>query len=258
MIEIFDSHCHLHYQDFDNDREAVFSRAREAGVTRFMAIGAGGGFEGAQRAFDLAGAQPGVWASVGIHPLDAALEIDRKAIEKLAEDPRVKAIGETGLDYYKEWAPRDVQKEAFKWQIELARRLNKPIVIHSRSAGADCLQMLIDNGAAQVGGVFHCFSENADFAREASKINFLVSIPGVVTFKKNEELRAAIKDIPLEQIMVETDAPYLAPEPFRGKRCESAHVRITAEMVARVKGVSIEELAAVTTENALRLFKISR
>lgn len=258
MIEIFDTHCHLHYQDFDADRDAVFARARAAEVNRFIAIGAGGGLEGTTRAVSLASSESGVWASVGVHPLDAALEISRSEIERLAVEPRVVAIGETGLDYYKEWAPRAVQKEVFVWQIELAKRLQKPIVIHSRDAGADCLKILTEHEAAAVGGVFHCFSEDAAFAAEARKINFLVSIPGVVTFKKNDQLRAIVKDIPLEQLMVETDAPYLAPEPFRGKRCESAYVRHTAEMVAKVKGISLKELAEVTTENALKLFKISR
>ncbi len=258
MIEIFDTHCHLHYQDFDADRDAVFARARAEGVVRFVAIGAGGGLEGSERAVKLSESEPGVWASVGVHPLDAALDISRAEIEKLAQSPRVVAIGETGLDYYKEWAPRAVQEEVFKWQIELAKTLSKPIVIHSRDAGADCLRVLTEYKADSVGGVFHCFSEDAAFAAEAKKINFLVSIPGVVTFKKNDQLRAIVKEIPLEQLMVETDAPYLAPEPFRGKRCESAHVRLTAEMVAKVKGVSLEELASITTENALRLFKISR
>ncbi len=255
-MELFDTHCHLHYEDFNKDREDVFRRAADVGVTRFLAVGAGGGVEGSRGAVTLAIERPNVWASVGIHPLDAGQNIDRAEIELLAAQPRVVAIGETGLDYFKEWAPREVQKDVFRWQIELAKQHKKPIIIHSRDAGADCLELLTEGNAREVGGVFHCYSEGIDFAKKALDINFLVSIPGVVTFKKSEQLREIVRAIPLDQLMVETDAPYLAPEPNRGKRCESSHVRLTAECIAKVRGISLEELAAATTANALKLFKI--
>jgi TatD DNase family protein len=177
-------------------------------------------------------------------------------VRALAIHPRVVAIGETGLDFFRDRAPRDAQEAWFRGHIELALELKKPIIIHSRDAGKECLQILQEMGASKVGGVFHCFSEDAAFAEKLRDINFLISIPGNVTFKKAEAMRQAVAGTPISQIMVETDAPYLSPEPNRGKRCESAFMVETARCIAKVKGIELEEVAAVTTQNALRLFKL--
>lgn len=256
MIEICDSHTHLDAAEFDEDRAAVIERALAAGVSRIVTIGAGDGFLSAERAQDLARKYPQIWASAGVHPHDANTPLDIDRLRRLAQKPRVVAIGETGLDYFKELAPIPLQRDWFRAQIGLALELKLPIIIHSRNAGADALAMLKECGAEAVGGVFHCFSENADFAAELRKINFLVSFPGAATFKKSGPLRDVIRDIPIEQIMVETDAPYIAPEPYRGKRCESAFVVETLKTVAAVKGISLEEAARATTANAVRLFNL--
>jgi TatD DNase family protein len=256
-VELIDSHTHLDAKDFDADREAVLRRAKEAGVTTIVTIGAGYGSASAGRAVALTEQHTNVWASVGIHPHDSkTAESELETIRKLASHAKVVAIGETGLDYYRDWAPRDLQERWFRLQIALAREVKKPLVIHSRDAGADCLRLLQELGAAEVGGVFHCYAEDEHFAAELRKINFLVSFPGQVTFKKSDRLREIVRALPMEQIMVETDAPYLAPEPFRGKRCESAYVRITAEKIAETRGVTLEELASATTANARKLFRI--
>lgn len=256
MIEVCDSHTHLDAEVFNDDRQEVIERAFAAGVTRIITIGAGDGFDSALRAQKLAEQYDKIWASAGIHPHDAATPFDIDRLKKLAGHPRVVAIGETGLDYFRNLAPVENQKTWFAAQIDLAIELKKPIIIHSRQAGADCLEMLQQSKIAHVGGVFHCFAENAEFAHKLAKMNFLVSFPGTVTFKKAQALRDTVKDIPLEQIMVETDAPYMAPEPYRGKRCESSFVVETAKMISSVKGVTFEEAARITTSNAVKLFKL--
>ncbi|MCB0311365.1 MAG: TatD family hydrolase [Bdellovibrionales bacterium] len=252
----FDTHTHLDAVEFESDRLQVIDRARQAGISRFLTVGASRGFDSAEAAIALANQHPDVWASVGVHPHDAGLPCDLERLRDLALQPRVQAIGETGLDFYRDWAPVESQKVWFKSQIQLALELNKPLIIHSRAAAQECLQMLIDFGASAVGGVFHCFSEDAEFAAKLWEINFLISVPGVVTFKNAQALREALNSIPLEQIMLETDAPYLAPVPHRGKRCESSFLVDTAQALAKIKGISLEEIAKFTTQNALRLFKI--
>lgn len=255
-MELIDTHTHLDSEDFNGDQAEVIARAQAAGVTRFITIGASRGFESNDRAIALAERYHFIWASVGIHPQDGGLPLDMARVRNLAKHPRVVAIGETGLDFFRDRAPRDAQEAWFRGHIELALELKKPIIIHSRDAGPECLTILQEMGAAAVGGVFHCFSENGDFAEKLRNINFLISIPGNVTFKKAEQMRQAVAATPLSQIMVETDAPYLSPEPHRGKRCESAFMVETARCIAKVKGISLEEVAEVTTQNALRLFKI--
>lgn len=256
MIEFVDSHTHLDAPEFDQDRDDVIARAHQAGVTRIVTIGAGYGRSSIERAVQFAELQSGVWATVGIHPQQSNEGTPLDLLREHAQHPRVVAIGETGLDFYRDWAPREVQEEIFRAQIAIALGVKKPLVIHSREAGEDCFRILDEMGAAAVGGVFHCFAENAQFAARLHKLNFLVSFPGAVTFKKADALRSTVQEIPLGQIMVETDAPYLAPEPHRGKRCESSFVPLTAARIAAVKGVSLESVAAATTENARRLFRL--
>jgi TatD DNase family protein len=253
-LEIIDTHCHLDHEPFDADRGECIARALQSGVTRMITIGTGKGLTGAHRAIALAEQHPMIWASVGIHPHSAGEAFEPAELERLAQHPRVVAIGETGLDFYRDWSPVDKQYEVFRLQIELAKKVRKPLIIHSRNAGLECLRMLIENNAREVGGVLHCFSEDASFASRLKEINFLVSFPGQLTFKKAEDVRAVCKAIPLEQIMIETDSPFLAPEPHRGQRCEPAFVLETAKKLASIKGLSLEQVAEITTRNALTLF----
>lgn len=254
--ELFDTHCHLDFKDFVEDQDGYVRRAAEAGVTRLVTIGASDKFDSAERAILLSERFPNVWASVGIHPHCAAIPIDISRLRELAEHSRVVAIGETGLDFFRDWAPRKDQEEWFRAQITLAKELNKPLIIHSREAGADCLAILKETKASEVGGVFHCYAENAEFAKELEKINFIVSVPGILTFKNAKTLQEAMLKIPLEQIMIETDAPFLAPVPFRGKTCESYHVVETAKALAEIKSLSFEEVAKTTTETAKRFYRV--
>ncbi len=254
QIEIIDTHCHLDSEPFNQDRAEVIARAVAAGVTRMITIGTGQGLEGASRAIAIADANPMVWATVGVHPHNADTALELAHLEQLAHHNKVVAIGETGLDFFRDWAPVAAQQAVFEAQIAIARRVNKPLVIHSRNAAAASLETLISNNARDVGGVLHCFSEDAAFASKLREINFRVSFPGQLTFKKASQVREVCKAIPLEQILVETDSPYLSPEPHRGKRCEPAYVVETTRMLAQIKGLSLEEVAAITTSNALQLF----
>ncbi|MCO6432131.1 MAG: TatD family hydrolase [Deltaproteobacteria bacterium] len=257
MIELIDTHIHLDAADFDADREEVITRARSAGVCAMITVGAGYGLESATRAVEIASSHGDIWASVGVHPHDAGKEFSPDAIRKLCSNKKVVAIGETGLDFYRDWSPKERQYSAFRTQIELALEVGKPLIIHCRQAAEECLSVLQEMRASEVGGVFHCFSEDAAFARKLMDINFIVSIPGSVTFKKADALRDAVRQIPLDRIMLETDAPFLAPEPHRGKRCESALMVETAKAVADIKKISFEELAAATTHTARAFFKLN-
>jgi TatD DNase family protein len=256
MANVIDSHIHLDFDDFAPDFSDVMARAAAAGVESMISIGSSTGFESAERAAALSEKYPNIWATAGIHPHASETPFDPERLKKLASHPRVVAIGETGLDFFRDWAPRECQERWFKAQIDLAKELKKPLIIHSRNAGEDSFKMLKDNNAAEVGGVYHCFSEDAKFAERLRDMNFLVSFPGTITFKKNDALRDIVKAIPLDQIMVETDGPYMAPEPNRGRRCEPAFVADTARMVAKVKGISYEECAAVLTKTTRNFFKI--
>jgi TatD DNase family protein len=257
-LDLMDTHCHLDSEPFEGDRDACVQRAVAAGVTRMITIGTGGGLAGARRAIEIAHNYPMVWASVGVHPHNAGEPFSANELERFALEPKVVAIGETGLDTFRDWAPIEKQRASFELQIELARAVKKPLIIHSRETGAECLETLIRTGAGEVGGVFHCFSEDAEFAARLRDINFRISLPGQLTFKRNHPLRDICREIPIEQILVETDAPYLSPEPYRGKRCEPAFVVETARKLAEVKGLSLEEVAAITTRNALELFSLIR
>lgn len=255
-MKLIDTHTHLDAEDFDSDRESVITRAQQAGVFRMITIGSGYGAESAPKAIAIAESHPHIYAAVGIHPNDASMTYDINVLSKLAKHPKVVAIGETGLDFYRDHASPQVQEQWFRGQIQLAIECNKPLIIHSRSAGEACLKVLLEEGAQKVGGVFHCFSEDANFAERLREINFIISIAGNVTFKKAEQLRQAVRATPLTRIMLETDAPFLAPHPYRGQRCESSYIVETASMIAEIKGVSLDEVATQTSQNALSLFKI--
>ncbi|NLF24291.1 MAG: TatD family hydrolase [Deltaproteobacteria bacterium] len=257
MLDLFDTHTHLDAPEFDHDREAVIARARAAGVRYFLTVGVGGGLDSARRILPIIATHDFIWGSVGVHPHNAAIPLDIEALNELASHPKIVAIGETGLDFFHDHCPHERQELWFRAQIELALRLKKPLIIHSRNAGPTCLRILKEMHADQIGGVFHCFSEDQSFAAELFEINFRLSVPGTVTFKKAETLREVIRSAPLHQILLETDAPYLAPVPYRGKRCESAYMVETAKMVADLKGLPLEELAAQTSANAFTLFGIN-
>lgn len=253
---LIDSHAHLSSKEFDADRLQVIERARQAGVGIIVNIGAGYGVQTAVDGIKIADQFENIYTSVGVHPCDAAVPFDAQILPKLAQHPKVVAIGETGLDFYRDNAPHESQYRWFRHQIEMAIELNKPLVIHSREAGKQCLETLREYHGRGLKGVFHCYAEDAAFAAELRKINFLISVPGIVTFKNAHKLREALKGIPLEQVMLETDAPFLAPQSFRGKRCESAQMVETAKALAQIYGIIFEEVAAMTTKTAREFFCI--
>jgi TatD DNase family protein len=255
--ELVDTHCHLDFDRYDEDREAVFERAAAAGVRRMMTIGCAASVADAASALEMARRDPErLRATVGIHPHDAA-KADATLlaeIERLSEDPLVRAIGEMGLDFYYDNSPRDAQREAFRAQIAVARRARKPIVVHTRAAPEETLTILREENAKDVGGIIHCFSEDAAFAKSALDLGFVSSFSGLVTFSKNVDgIRDAAAKQPLDALLVETDAPFLAPHPHRGKRNEPAHVAHTARCIALLRGASFEEIAEATTQNAERI-----
>ena len=254
--KLFDTHIHLSAPDYDQDLEEVLRRARERQVYRIITIGAGYGLAGRNKTLDLIEGHPDLFGAIGIHPNEAHQEFSEQELELAARHPKVVGIGETGLDYHWDDCPPEQQRLVFIQHIQLAQKLKKPLIIHCRKAAADCLAVLQDYGAAEVGGVFHCFSEDADFASQLRKINFLISLTGTLTYKNNQPLRDAVCNIPIEQIMLETDGPYLAPQANRGKRNESSFMLEIAELLAQLKGMTVEAVANATTRNALRLFKM--
>jgi TatD DNase family protein len=255
---LIDSHCHLEEERFTTDRDAVISRAVEAHVTRMITIGASGGMQANDDAIAVAERHAAVFATVGVHPHEASI-VDADALarlEGLARHPRVVAVGETGLDYYYDNSPRAAQREAFRSFVALARRLSLPLVVHLREADTDALAVLRDEKAAEVGGVIHCFSSDRAAAQAFLDLEFDISFSGIVTFKKADELRAVAAMVPADRFMVETDAPYLAPVPFRGRRNEPAYVVSTAAAVAEARRQSLGDVAALTTANAERRFRL--
>jgi TatD DNase family protein len=257
---IVDTHCHLDPQYFPAGPDEVLARARAAGVHGFVVVGVGQDLAPARAAVALAKRMPErVGAAVGIHPHDATTLTDRSFAElsALAHEPEVAAVGEIGLDYHYDHSPRDVQRAAFARLVGLARALKKPIVVHTREAPADTIDILRAEGANEVGGVIHCFSEDRAFAQKALDLGFDVSFSGIVTFKNAAAIHEVAAWAPLDRIVVETDSPYLAPVPLRGKPCEPSYVIHTARRVAELRGMPLEALAEATTKNAERLFRRS-
>ncbi len=252
---LVDSHCHLDFPELFEDLDGVVARARAAGVGVMQTICTRlSKFEdvlGIARRYD------DIYCSVGVHPHNAATEprIAPDRIVALAGDPNVIGVGETGLDYYYENSPRDAQQESFRIHIAAAREAGLPLIVHTRDADADTAAILEDEmRAGAFTGLIHCFSTGRELAERAIGIGFYISVAGIVTFKKSDGLRDIVRDLPLERLLVETDAPYLAPAPRRGKPNEPAFVVHTAECIARLKGVSDDAFAAATTENFFRLF----
>lgn len=252
----FDSHAHLDDRKFNFDRHEMLMRARERGVSYIVNVGYD--IPSSRRSVQLAGKYDFVFAAIGVHPHDSAGagENSLEALRQLADDPKVVAIGEMGLDYYRDLSPRDIQQEMFRQQIRLAGDLRKPIIVHDRDAHGDIMQILREEKASRAGGVLHCFSGSPEMAKECLKMGFYISIAGPVTFRNANKLLKVAEEVPLDRLLVETDAPYLTPEPFRGKRNESAYVVYVAERIAELRGIPAPELAAATTANAKRLFGI--
>ncbi|MBK1838027.1 TatD family hydrolase [Azospirillum sp. YIM B02556] len=253
---LVDSHCHLDFPDFAEELDAVVDRARQAGIGRMVTICTY--ISRFDRILAVAERYDDILCTVGVHPHQAAEEFAITTVDTLVElsrHPKVIGLGETGLDYFYDKSPRDQQRECFRRHIRASLETGLPLIVHTRDADDDTMRIVKEEAAGQpVKGLLHCFSSGRALAEEAVEYGFTLSLSGIVTFKKSEELRAIVKDVPLDRILVETDAPYLAPIPFRGKRNEPAYVAHTAACVAEVKGVSAEELARATTDNFFRLF----
>ena len=256
---LIDTHAHLDFEDFRGDLDGVVARARAAGVGRIVVIGlwrAPGAFG---NALELAARDPGFFsATVGVHPHDCARvpEEDWRALESLARDTRAVAVGETGLDFHYDHSPRDVQEASFARSIALARAVEKPVVVHVREADEACARVLAREGVPASGGLIHCFTGDWARARAYLDLGLYLSVAGVVTFRAAEDLREAVRRVPRDRLLVETDCPYLAPVPHRGRRNEPAYVARTAEKVAELWGLSPAEVAGITTENARRFFRM--
>ena len=252
--DLFDTHAHLHFPEFAGDLGAVLARARAAGVRRVLTIGTN--VETSRAAVALAAREPDVWASVGVHPHDAG-EADATAlaeIEELAAEPRVVGIGETGLDFFRNLSPRDAQERVFRAQLALARRVGKPVIVHCRDAHEATLAILAEERVDEPGGVMHCFSGDVEIARRCLGLGLLISLAGPVTYPKARALPEVARFVPGDRLVVETDCPFLPPQPYRGKRNEPAYLAITAARVAELRGESLQTLAARTSENAAKLF----
>lgn len=258
MTGLVDSHCHLDEQRSPGGVDATLARAREAGVERFVVIGVAETLGAARDAVALARRRGDVHAVVGVHPHDARVLDDAMAaeLEALARDPLVVAVGEIGLDFHYMHSPADVQRRVFRRLVALARRVAKPIVVHTREAPDETLAILEEEGAAEVGGIIHCFSEDRRFAERALNLDFDLSFSGIVTFKNATAVHDVAAWAPADRILVETDSPYLAPVPMRGKKCEPAYVVHTARRVAELRGTSPEDLAATTSANARRRLRL--
>ncbi|MCJ7663404.1 MAG: TatD family hydrolase [Desulfobacterales bacterium] len=255
---LIDTHAHLDMPEFEADLPQVIQRAEEAGVSTILTVGIDPA--SCRRTIEIAEAYPNIFAIVGVHPHDTAQvgESELDGLKELACHAKVRAWGEIGLDFYRNLSPPVIQQERFRQQITIAKELKLPVVIHSRSATQETITCLREEKAGEVGGVIHCFSGDAQAAAQYLEMGFAISIPGVVTFSKAQGLREVVKGLPAEVLMLETDAPFLAPVPHRGKRNEPAYVRLTAAIVAEIRGQDISELAAITTKNACRVFKLDK
>ncbi|KIO64356.1 hypothetical protein B4166_0033 [Caldibacillus thermoamylovorans] len=256
LTMLFDTHAHLNAADFTDDLEEVIERAGNVGVSDIVVVG----FDRPtiERTMELVEKYDHIYGCIGWHPVDAVdcTEEDLQWIEQLCKHPKIVAYGEIGLDYHWDKSPKDVQQRLFREQIRLAKKLRLPIAIHTRDAMEDTVTILKEEHAEEVGGIMHCFSGSVETARECMKMNFYISLGGPVTFKNAKRPKAVAKEVPLDRILIETDCPYLAPHPYRGKRNEPAYVKLVAEQIADIKGVPFKELAEATTKNAKLLFGI--
>lgn len=253
-----DTHVHLNADQYEEDLQEVIDRALEANVKKMVVIG----FDRItiERAIKLVEEYSFIYAVVGWHPVDAidCTEEDLRWIEELAAHEKVVGIGEMGLDYHWDKSPKDIQQEVFRKQIRLAQKVKLPIIIHNRDATEDVIRILQEEEAYLTGGIMHCFGGSVETAKQCIDMNFMISLGGPVTFKNAKKPKEVAAEIPLEYLLIETDAPYLAPHPHRGKRNEPALVPLVAEEIARLKGISIEEVAEATTKNAERFFNLAK
>jgi TatD DNase family protein len=254
---LIDSHAHIYGREFYDDFAAMLERAEQAGVSHMVVPG--GDLESSREACELAAGYAPVFCAIGVHPHDAMRVTDKCFTifrEMAAANPKVVAIGEIGLDFYRDRSPREDQERVFRRFIRLARELSLPVIIHDRDAHERIMKILREEKAGEAGGVLHCFSGDLKMARECVEMGFYISIPGTVTFAANEPLREVVRGIKIENLLLETDSPYLAPVPHRGKRNEPAYVRLVAEKVAELKGLSLADVGRITSLNARRLFRI--
>ncbi|KKK36680.1 hydrolase TatD [Mesobacillus campisalis] len=253
---LFDTHVHLNADQYSEDVQEVIDRAQSEGVSKMVVVG----FDRPtiEKALQLCESYDFLYASVGWHPVDAIdmTPGDLVWLRELSSHPKVVALGEMGLDYYWDKSPKDVQKEVFRKQIRLAKEVNLPIIIHNREATADIVQILKEEDAREVGGIMHCYSGSVEIAMECIDMNFYISLGGPVTFKNAKKPKEVAEAVPLDRLLIETDAPYLTPHPFRGKRNEPAYVKLVAQQIAELRGMSYEELAETTTKNAKKIFGI--
>ena len=256
---MIDTHCHLVFQDFGFDQAEVLARARAAGIDTLVCIGAGADLTAAREAIALASSEADVFAAVGIHPHDVAgmTEPMWEELAVLGRAPRVVGIGETGLDYYYDHSPREARQEAYRRFIVLAREVGRPVISHIRDAHGDAAQILAAGGASATGGVIHCFSGGVEDARRYLDLGQDLSFSGILTFKNATSIREAAAFAPLDRIVVETDAPFLAPIPHRGKRNEPAFIVNTLQVLATLRGIGFEEVVRATSANARRLFRLA-
>ncbi|MFC4024135.1 TatD family hydrolase [Oceanobacillus longus] len=254
---LFDTHVHLNAKQFADDREETIQRAIEAGVNYMVVVGFDR--ETIPLAIEIAEQYETIYAAVGWHPVDAIdmTDEDLQWIEDLSDHPKVVAIGEMGLDYHWDKSPKDIQKEVFRKQIRLAKKLNMPIIIHNREATEDIIEILKEEDASKVGGIMHCYNDSIDYVQTCLDMNFYISLGGPVTFKNAPLPKEVAKQVPLNRLLIETDAPFLAPHPNRGKRNEPAYVKLVAEKIAELREMEVKELSEVTTKNGLFLFGIN-
>lgn len=252
---IFDTHAHYDDEQFNDDRDEILPTMKENGVDKIVNISAS--YRSCERVADMVQRYPFMYAAVGVHP-DHVGELDEESFARMKElyaRDKVIAVGEIGLDYYWDNESHDIQKKWFIRQLELARELHLPVLIHSREAAADTMEIMKEHGQG-LGGVIHCYSYSKEMAKEYVKMGYYIGVGGVVTFKNAKKLKETVAEIPLESIVLETDCPYLAPEPFRGKRNNSAYIMYVAEEIARIKGVTYEEVVAQTEANARNMYGI--
>jgi TatD DNase family protein len=255
---LIDSHAHIQGKEYAGEEAAVITRAREAGVQTIVAVGGAGEMSSNTAAVALASSFPEVYATVGMHPHDAKdvgdEEID--ALRQLATNRKVIAVGETGLDYYYNHSPRQIQRRVFTRFIHLARQTGLPIVVHEREAATEAAELLKGEGGGTLLGVIHCFTGDYEAAVRYLNMGLNLSFTGIITFKNADALREVVRKVPLDRLLVETDSPYLTPIPHRGKRNEPAYVRLVAECIARIKNIPVEEVASITTANTRALFRL--
>ncbi|WP_417917177.1 TatD family hydrolase [Candidatus Electronema sp. JC] len=254
---LVDTHCHLDMSEYQADLAKVIAAANRCGVTKIITIGID--LASSRRAVELAAEHEGVYAAVGIHPHDADKAGDEatfRHLRELAAAPKVVGFGEIGLDYAKNYSAKAAQLRVFARQLELAKELRLPLIIHDRDAHEDCLRLLREKGPFPRGGVMHCFTGSRELAEQVLELGFYLSIPGIVTFPKAESLREVVRGLPLDRLLLETDGPFLAPVPFRGRCCRPEHMLHTAAAVAALHGVSLAEIADQTSRNAEKLFAL--